>query len=203
MYVAKPFQGDDETGWALIEEIPVGQLVTATVHGPLATAIPWVPDVKGGAIVGHMARPNPQWQTPWMGQALVLFEGPNGYVSPSWYATKGESGRVVPTWDYVVVQVYGALVIHDDESWVSDVVRRLTDRHEQIRTDPWTVDDAPPDYLSGQLRGIVGVEVRIERMETSVKMSQNKSPADVAGVVAGFVADGNEPAAGWVRRASR
>lgn len=203
MYIAKPFRADDATAWALIEEIPVGQLITATVDGPLATLIPWVPDVDRGTLVGHVARPNLQWQTPSIGPALVLFAGPHGYVSPSWYATKAESGRVVPTWDYVVVQAHGELVIHDDEDWVSDVVRRLTDRHEQVRTEPWSVDDAPADYLSGQLRGIVGVEVRIERIETSVKMSQNKSPADVAGVIAGFDADDNAPLAEWVRRANR
>lgn len=202
VYIAKPFKVGEGTARALIEEIPVGQLITATGAGPLATLIPWVFDVERGTLVGHIARANPQWQIPWTGEALVLFEGPDGYVSPSWYATKVENGRVVPTWNYVVVQVFGDLLIHDDEGWVGDVVRRLTDRHEQARPDPWSVDDAPADYLSGQLRGIVGVEVRIERMETSVKMSQNKSPADVTGVVAGFVDDGNEPAARWVRRAS-
>lgn len=191
---------DEETARALVEELPVGQLITATDDGPMATLVPWVADLAGGALVGHIARPNPQWHTPWHGQALVLFEGPHGYVSPSWYATKAENGRVVPTWDYIVVQVYGDLVVHDDEAWVSDVVRRLTDRHERHRPTPWRVDDAPRDYLGSQLRGIVGVEVRIDRIEASAKMSQNKSSADVAGVVAGFEAEGNEPVANWVRR---
>lgn len=202
MYIAKPFRADDNTAWALIDEIPVGQLITATPDGPLATMLPWVPDVDHRTLVGHVARPNLQWQTPWLGQALVLFGGPHGYVSPSWYATKAEHGRVVPTWDYVVVQAHGELVIHDDEAWVRDVVRRLTNRHEQQRSDPWTVDDAPPDYLSGQVRGIVGVEVRVARIDVSVKMSQNKSAADVAGVIAGLDAEGNQSLADWVRRSN-
>ncbi len=201
MYIPQPFRADEGVAWSLIGELPVGQLITATVDGPVATVIPWVADVEHGRLVGHMARPNLQWQTPWMGEALVLFAGPHGYVSPSWYATKSEHGRVVPTWDYVVAQIRGELVVHDDEAWVRDVVVRLTDRHEQGRSDPWSVDDAPPEYIGGQLRGIVGVEVRVDRIETSVKMSQNKAPADVAGVIAGFQADGNEPVAEWVRRA--
>lgn len=202
MYIARPFKADDETAWALIRELPVGQLITATPDGPLATAVPWVPDVERGALVGHMARPNLQWQTPWLGEAMVLFAGPHGYVSPSWYATKAETGRVVPTWDYVVIQAHGELHVHDDETWVRDAVGRLTDRHEQMRPDPWVVDDAPPDYLSSQLRAIVGLEVIIDRIEASVKMSQNKSSSDVAGVIAGLEADGNEPLAEWVRRAN-
>lgn len=151
-------------------------------------------------LVGHMARPNAQWQMPWQGQALVIAEGPNGYVSPSWYATKAETGRVVPTWDYVVVQVYGDLVVHDDHAWVDAAVRRLTDRHEQQRVEPWSVADAPVDYIDGQLRGIVGIEVRIDRVEAAVKMSQNKSGADASGVLAGFIADGNSAIAEWVER---
>ena len=202
MYIAKPFRADDDTAWALIEQIPVGQLITATVDGPLATMIPWVPDPDHRTLVGHFARPNLQWQTPWIGEALVLFGGPHGYVSPSWYATKAEHGRVVPTWDYVIVQAYGELAVQDDEEWVRDVVRRLTDRHEQDRPDPWSVDDAPADYLDGQVRGIVGVEVRVARIEVSVKMSQNKSAADVAGVIAGLEADGYELLANWVRQAN-
>jgi len=202
MYIPRPFAVDVDAARDLLDQVTVGQLVTATERGPLATLMPWVPDLERGALVGHVARPNMQWQTPWVGQALVIVEGPNGYVSPSWYASKAEHGRVVPTWDYVVVQVHGDLIVHDDPVWVEDVVRRLTVRHEQHRADPWSVDDAPSDYLDGQLRGIVGIEVRIDRLEASVKMSQNKSDADAAGVLAGFIAEGNDPVVGWVRRAT-
>lgn len=200
MYIPRPFTVSPDQAGDLLREITVGQLVTATERGPLATLLPWLVDSDDHVLLGHMARPNPQWQTPWHGQALVIAQGPNGYVSPSWYPTKEESGRVVPTWDYVVVQVYGDLVVHDDPTWVDAAVRRLTDRHEQHRKEPWHVDDAPPEYIDGQLRGIVGIELRIERVEAAVKMSQNKSAADTSGVVDGFRAEGNAAAAEWVER---
>lgn len=200
MYTPRPFTVSPEQARDLLREITVGQLVTATEQGPMATMLPWAVDDENNTLVGHMARPNAQWQMPWQGQALVIAEGPNGYVSPSWYATKAETGRVVPTWDYVVVQVYGDLVVHDDHAWVDAAVRRLTDRHEQQRVEPWSVADAPADYIDGQLRGIVGIEVRIDRVEAAVKMSQNKSAADASGVLAGFIADGNSAVAEWVER---
>ena len=202
MYTPRPFAVDDETARALLADVEAAQLITATEAGPLATMMPWVIDLDADVLLGHVARPNPQWQTPWTGRALVLATGANGYVSPSWYATKQETGRVVPTWDYVAIQIHGELVVHDDEAWVEDVVRRLTDRHEQRRAEPWQVDDAPRDYLEGQLRGIVGIEVRIETIEVSVKMSQNKTDADRDGVAAGFDAAGRPDLAQMVRRGS-
>jgi transcriptional regulator len=202
MYTPAPFEVSAEDARDLLRSITVGHLVTATEQGPMATLLPWIVDEENNTLVGHVARPNPQWQTPWQGQALVIAEGPTGYVSPSWYATKAESGRVVPTWNYVMVQVRGEFVVHDDRAWVEAAVRRLTDQHEQTRLEPWSVDDAPADYIDGQLRGIVGVEVRIDRVEAKVKMSQNKSAADVSGVLAGFIADGNAAVAEWVRRVS-
>ena len=203
MYTPRPFTVSPEQARDLLREITVGQLVTATEQGPMATMLPWAVDDENNTLVGHMARPNAQWQMPWQGQALVIAEGPNGYVSPSWYATKAETGRVVPTWDYVVVQVYGDLVVHDDHAWGDAAVRRLSDRHEQQRVEPWSVADAPADYIDGQLRGIVGIEVRIDRVEAAVKMSQNKSAADASGVLAGFIADGNSAVAEWVERVTR
>ncbi len=200
MYVPRPFQASPDAARDLLRQVTVGQLVTATEHGPMATLLPWVVDDENNTLVGHMARPNAQWQTPWQGQALVICDGPNGYVSPSWYATKALTGRVVPTWDYLVVQVYGDLVVHDDHAWTDAVVRRLTDRYEEQRAEPWRVDDAPADFVAAQLRGIVGIEVRIDRVEAAVKMSQNTSDADTSGVVAGFVADGNDSVAEWVER---
>lgn len=199
MYTPRPFTVDDATARELLAAVEVAQLITATEGGPMATLLPWVVDLESDVLLGHLARPNPQWRTPWTGRALVLSTGPNGYVSPSWYATKAENGRVVPTWDYVAIQVHGELVVHDDPVWVDGVVRRLTARHEERRTTPWQVDDAPRDYLDQQLAGIVGVEVRIEAIEVSVKMSQNKSEADRAGVAAGFAADGRADLADLVR----
>ncbi|OMQ14134.1 transcriptional regulator, partial [Modestobacter sp. VKM Ac-2676] len=121
---------------------------------------------------------------------LVIVRGPDAYVSPSWYATKAEHGRVVPTWDYVVVHVHGALVVHEDPAWLAAHVAALTDVHEGDRAEPWAVDDAPARFVAGQLRAIVGVEVRIARIEANWKLSQNRSAADVDGVVAGLRADG-------------
>jgi transcriptional regulator len=132
---------------------------------------------------------------------MVLALGPDGYVTPSWYASKAEHGKVVPTWDYVAVQVQGPLTVHDDQAWVEAAVRRLTDRFESERPEPWSVDDAPSDYISGQLRGIVGIEVRVDRIEASVKMSQNKSDGDILGVARGFEAEGRVELAHWVRQA--
>ena len=202
MYIPRPFMVDDDTARDLLRQVTVGQLVTATELGPLATLLPWVFDEADDTLISHMARPNAQWQTPWLGQALVIAEGPHGYVSASWYASKAEHGRVVPTWDYLVLQVYGDLIVHDDPVWLDHAVRRLTDKQEQPRPDPWTVDDAPADYIEGLLRVIVGVEVRIERIEAALKMSQNKSEADATGVINGFRADGNEVVAEWVRQAT-
>ena len=202
VYTPRPFAVDDATARSLLAEVEVAQLVTATDSGPLATLMPWVVDLDSDVVVGHVARANPQWSTSWHGTALVLATGPNGYVSPSWYASKAEHGRVVPTWDYVSLQVHGELVVHDDADWVADVVRRLTDRHEQRRTEPWRVDDAPTDYLEQQLRGIVGIEVRVERIEVSVKMSQNRTDADRDGVIAGLEADGRADLADLVRRSA-
>ena len=202
MYIPSAFALDDGQARELLGEVVVGELVTATPKGPLATLLPWVVDLDGGRLLGHLARPNPQWQMPWLGQALVIATGPNGYVSPSWYASKADHGRVVPTWNYVTIHVYGELVVHDDIGWVGDLVRRLTDRHESRREVPWNVDDAPTDYVDGQLRAIVGVELVVERIEAKVKMSQNKSTGDVAGVVVGLVGDGEDDLATWVSRAS-
>ncbi|HYN73367.1 MAG TPA: FMN-binding negative transcriptional regulator, partial [Nakamurella sp.] len=119
----------------------------------------------------------------------------DAYVSPTWYASKAEHGRVVPTWNYVTAHVYGPLVIHDDPVWVDALVRRLTDRHERGASStgrpwtverPWTVDDAPARYVEGQLRAIVGVEVVISRIEAKLKLSQNRPAADIDGVIAGL-----------------
>ena len=141
--------------------------------------------------MGHVARNNRQWRTPAISEALVIVRGPEAYVSPAWYATKREHGRVVPTWNYVTAHLYGDLLVHDDHDWVDRNVRALVARHEGRRPEPWAVDDAPSDYLEGQLRAIVGVEVRITRIEAKLKLSQNRSRADVVGAIDGLVAEGD------------
>jgi transcriptional regulator len=117
--------------------------------------------------------------------------GPEAYISPAWYATKREHGRVVPTWNYVTAHLHGQLVVHDDRDWVEGNVRALVERHEAGRPDPWSVDDAPPAYVEGQLRAIVGLEVRITQIEAKLKLSQNRSAADVDGAIEGLRAVGD------------
>lgn len=200
MYIPRHFALDDPAARDLLTSFDVAQLITATPRGPLATLMPWVVDLDDNRLIGHVARANPQWSTPWTGEALVIAQGPNGYVSPSWYASKAEHGKVVPTWNYVVIQVAGELIVHDDPEWTEVAVNLLTDRHEKPRSQPWEVSDAPRDYIDGQLRAIVGIEVRINRIEAAIKMSQNKNDADFEGVVQGFTDDGHEALAEFLSR---
>lgn len=143
-----------------------------------------------GYLVGHLARANPQWRDADGLPALAIFPGPDAYVSPSMYPTKRDDPKVVPTWNYEVVHVHGRLVVHDDPVWVEALVRRLTDRHELDRDEPWSVDDAPPDYIAKMVKAIVGVEVVIDRIEGKRKLSQNRPQVDVHGVEAALESGG-------------
>ena len=159
---------------------------------PDATFLPvlW----EGDRLVGHLARANAHWRRIVDGSpALAIVTGPDAYVSPGWYATKAEHGKVVPTWNYSVVHLRGSVVVHDDAEWVRSLVTRLTDRHESSRSTPWAVSDAPSDYIDKNLRPIVGVEVVVTSVEAKAKLSQNRSEEDRAGVAAGLTADGREP----------
>lgn len=202
MYVPAHFALDDAGVRALLDRAGASDLVTVTDDGPVATLLPFVHDPDDGphgALLGHLARNNDQWTRPARGGALVIVRGPDAYVSPSWYASKTEHGRVVPTWNYVTLHVHGVVTWHDDPVWVEDVVRRLTVRHEGALHGPdgvpWSVDDAPRRFVDGQLRAVVGVRVAITRIEAKAKLSQNRSSADVAGVVAGLAARGDDAAA--------
>jgi len=204
MYVPTSFAMDDAAVRELLDHHGAADLVTATPAGLLSTLLPFVhdPDVgEHGALLGHLARNNDQWRSPVLGEALVIVRGPDAYVSPSWYATKREHGRVVPTWNYVTAHVYGELVVHDDPAWLDDLVRRLTAKHEAGTARPWAVDDAPAPFVAGQLRAIVGVELRITRVEAKAKLSQNRPAADVDGVVAGLHERGDVASADAVERA--
>jgi transcriptional regulator len=162
-----------------------------------------------GALFGHVARNNDQWRKPALGESLAIVRGPDAYVSPSWYASKAEHGRVVPTWNYVTAHVYGRLVVHDDPDWVEALVRRLTAKHEAARlaspgqSPAWSVDDAPRKFIEGQLRAIVGLELQITRIESKAKLSQNRPVEDIAGVVSGLSARGDDRSAEAVERANR
>jgi transcriptional regulator len=141
-----------------------------------------------GVLYGHVARANPQWRTAPVGEALALFMGPDAYVSPGWYATKRETGKVVPTWNYVTLHAHGPVEFFDDAERLLAVVTRLTNLHEADRPEPWAVSDAPEPFIHSQLRGIVGVRLPITRLEGKRKLSQNRSEADQAGVAAGLAA---------------
>lgn len=171
----------------------MGEVVTLGPDGIDATPVPLLLEPGGvhGTLVGHLARANPQWRTFDAGvEALVIFRPADAYVSPSWYATKQQDGRVVPTWNYVTVHVWGPLIVHDGRNWLNGLVRKLTDHHERDREPSWSVDDAPPDFIARMLGGIVGIEIPITRMQAKRKLSQNRSSEDVEGVVRGLTAGG-------------
>ncbi len=208
MYIPDYFRPSAEDVRATLDSPGAVHLVTATAHGLLATLLPMVYDAPGtrpglgghGALLGHVAIKNDQWREPAIGDALAIVRGPDAYITPSWYAAKREHGRVVPTWNYQLVHAYGRLVIHEDPAWLEANVRRLSATHESEREHPWGVDDAPRAYIEGQLRAIVGVELLIDRMEAKNKLSQNRSEADVDGVIAGLEADGERDVSAAMRQ---
>ncbi len=206
MYVPAHFAADEATVLELLRRDAAADLITMTPRGLVATFLPFVfaPDAgEHGALLGHVARNNDQWREPVTGEVLVIVHGPDAYISPSWYASTYEHGRVVPTWNYLTAHVYGTLSVHDDPEWLDGLVRRLTSEHEASESRPWSVDDAPPAFIDAQLRAIVGVEVTITRIEAKAKLSQNRPPADVDGVIAALQARGDQRSAVAVRDARR
>jgi transcriptional regulator len=200
VYVPAHFAAPDDALEQLLAAPGAVDLVSTTADGLTATTLPMLHDPAAGTLAGHLARTNPQWRDN-VGDVLVIVRGPDAYVSPAWYASKAEHGRVVPTWDYLLAHVHGDLVVHDDVDWLAAHVRRLTETHEGARAEPWSVSDAPERYVAGQLRAIVGVEVRIRRVEAKWKLSQNRPGADIDGVVAGLTADGRADVASAVQAA--
>lgn len=206
MYIPAHFAAGPGAVRDLLTAPAPANLVTTTAHGMLATLLPLAYDPsigEHGALHGHLARNNPQWSEPALGEALVIMQGADAYISPAWYASKAEHGRVVPTWNYSTAHVYGTLVIHDDPDWLAAHVRRLTDINEARSARPWSVDDAPERYIAGQLRAVVGIELLISRVEAKTKLSQNRSDQDVDGVVAGLEGRGQTASAHDVQRARR
>jgi transcriptional regulator len=168
----------------------VGHMVSSGPDGLEATLLPllWEADAAHGHLVGHVAKANGHWQHLSGCDALVIFTVTDSYVSPSFYPSKSVDGQVVPTWNYVIVHAHGTVRVHHDAAWKEALVRRLTDRHEAERDARWSVDDAPRTYLDTMLRGIVGVEMIIDRLEGKWKLSQNRSAEDVQGVIVGLSA---------------
>lgn len=192
MYVPPAFREDDlPTLHALMREVRLANLVTHTAEGLVCTPLPlYLAPEEGrlGTLYGHLARANPQWRLPPTGDALALFTGPNAYVSPSWYPSKAEHHKVVPTWNYIAVHVTGPAEFFEDSERLHAVVSRLTDLQERPRAAPWAVTDAPAPFVAAQLKGIVGLRLPIARIEGKRKMSQNRGAADRAGVAAGLAA---------------
>ncbi|MBI3439414.1 MAG: FMN-binding negative transcriptional regulator [Proteobacteria bacterium] len=163
-----------------------GILVSVDGDGqPVATHMPLLWDAERRIVSGHIARANPQWKLD-SRRGLIVLSGPEAYVSPSFYPSKTEHGKAVPTWNYEAVHLSGPVEWFDDAARLEDMVRRLSVVHEADRSAPWRIEDAPPAYISAMLRGIVGVEMRVEHIEAKRKLSQNKSEADFEGVIAGL-----------------
>ena len=199
---------DRDTLHALMRAHPLGLLISATAEGPVADPVPFLLDADIGAngrLRAHVARANPQWKLiasqPNM-PVLVVFQGADSYITPSWYATKRETGKVVPTWNYATVQARGRARVIEDAEWIGRQVAELTGRHESGRAQPWAVTDAPPAFIAAQLKGIVGIEIMIDELHGKWKVSQNRPVADRAGVAEGLAADASGPVemAGLVRR---
>jgi transcriptional regulator len=172
----------------LIRAYPLGLLVVEGREGLIANPIPFLLDAEAtpkGVLKAHAARANPFWREyDATKEALVVFQGPQCYVSPNFYASKKETGKVVPTWNYVCVQAYGHLKVIDDKDWLIRQLRGLTAVHEATQEKPWSIDDAPPDFAATQLQAIVGFEIEISRIEGKWKMSQNRLPGDRESLVA-------------------
>ncbi|HEX5240392.1 MAG TPA: FMN-binding negative transcriptional regulator [Candidatus Limnocylindrales bacterium] len=189
---------------ALLEVSPA-TLVTRGPDGFRASILPMLLDPEPaphGSLRGHLARGNPQWReieaeleanlrdAPDGVPAMALFDGPDAYISPTWYEEKRRTGEVVPTWNYVTVQVHGTLLVHHEPEWLRPHVAALVARHESGRPEPWSLEDAPEPYVASQLRAIVGLELRIDRIEAKRKLSQNRSAADVDGAIEGLALGG-------------
>ena len=176
----------------MIDSIGTAEIVTVGPDGtPLATLLPILWSEDGSTVIAHLARANDHWKHIKPGSRfLAIVAGPQAYVSPAWYASKAEHGRVVPTWNYTAVHLTGTITVHDDPEWVRGAVTELTERHEHPRTEPWAVTDAPTKFVDGQLKAIVGLEMTVERVEAKAKLSQNRSVGDRKGVINGLNAEG-------------
>jgi transcriptional regulator len=192
VYLPKHFAARDRAAVeAFVDGVGAADLVTFDGTKPIASLIPVIWDRSGGTehgrLLGHLALQNPQWQSAGPGTiALAIVHGPQAYISPGWYPSTARHGKVVPTWNYVSVHFTGPLTIHRDAEWLRDVVGRLTKKYEAGRPAPWHVSDAPKDFIDGQLRAIVGVEMAIATVEAKEKLSQNRDAEDRAGALEGL-----------------
>lgn len=194
----------------LIRDHSLAALITLGPEGLIANHVPLILDSATeplGTLRGHLARANPQWRDslPHV-PALAIFQGPSAYITPSWYPTAKETGRVVPTYNYIVVHAHGTLQTYEDPQLLLSNVRALTELHEAAFATRWSVDGAPADFIAAQLKGIIGIEMQISRLEGKWKVSQNRVPADRQGVVDGLRELGDPPSvaiADWVSEKNR
>ena len=191
---------------ALMRDYPLGTLVTLGSTGLDANHLPFefdptpAADAPFGTLRVHVARANPVWKDfSREHETLVIFQGPQAYITPSWYETKRETGKVVPTYNYCVVHAHGPLRVIDDAAWLHAMVTRLTARHESPRPAPWAVADGPPDFIAKQLAAIVGIEVPVTRLVGKWKVSQNRNDVDRAGVAAGLQSSGQPESAAMAK----
>lgn len=196
MHTPAAFRVDDLAKLhAQIERTPLAILISQGEQGPQASHLPLLLDRQSGSqgtLYGHFSRANPQWRSLGSGQALVIFAGPSAYVSPGYYPSKTRDHKAVPTWNYVAVHAYGQAEVFDEPARLRELVGRLSDQHEQNQAQPWSLDDAPADYLDAMLRGIVGFALPIERLEGTWKLSQNHS-AENFGAVREALAASTQP----------
>ena len=197
MYQPPQFREDRlDVQHGLIRAHPLGLLITAGPNGLMANPVPFLVDAGAsdkGTLRAHLSRANAQWQE--LGaveECLVVFQGPQDYVTPSWYATKRETGKVVPTWNYATVHAWGRPRVIEDADWLRRQIDDLTLSREHVRAEPWAVEDAPAPFVAAQIKGIVGVEIPIGRIEGKWKVSQNRPEADRLGVWEGFREEGGE-----------
>jgi transcriptional regulator len=191
MYQSPHFREDDlGVQHALIREHPLGLLITAGASGLIANSVPFHLDAEGsekGTLQLHLAKANTQWRDIQDGApVLAVFQGAKSYVTPSWYQTKRETGKVVPTWNYAIVQARGPARVIDDHGWLLKQINAITGQQEEKRNAPWAVGDAPDDFIRAQLKGIIGIEIEITAIEGKWKVSQNRPVADRQGVAAGL-----------------
>jgi transcriptional regulator len=188
VYLPPAFSETNEAAhFDLIDAFPLGLLISTLPERPIADLVPFLLDRPGRKLQAHVAKANPQWRNLANGASpLIVFQASDHYVTPSWYQTKAETGKVVPTWNYVTVQVEGKCRIIEDDGWLRRQIDQLTMRHEYDRPAPWAVSDAPSEFIAGQIRGIVGIEIEITRTIGKWKVSQNRPPADREGVANGL-----------------
>lgn len=202
MYIPKPFKEERiDVLHDAIRRAGLATLVSRTADGIIASHIPLLLDPEPtpyGTLLGHLARPNPQTRGV-SGEALAIFLGPDSYVTPSWYATKRATGKVVPTWNYVAIHAYGPLEFIDDPKHAREHVTNLSNRFERNRAVPWAVSDAPEDFIASLVRGIIGFRLTITRLEGKWKMGQNRPPEDRVGTAEGLEQEGKAELAAMSR----